>query len=104
MTVMEICVMILFKIRLNREIKGFNNVLNSFNIFDVESEVLDVGWVAVMLAYDWPNEGELNTWRRVGMFCVWILTFFGLFADLSVFCKWYNLYMMLYVHQSIVHI
>jgi hypothetical protein len=32
----------LFKRMVNREIKGFNNVLNSFKILEIESEVLVV--------------------------------------------------------------
>ena len=52
--------MSLFKITVIREINGFNNLLSSFKIFDVESVVLDIGWPAVTLAYDGPDGGECD--------------------------------------------
>jgi len=51
----------LFKITVSREIRGFNNILNLFKSFDVESGVLTGCSVAVMLAYDGLDEGGLNT-------------------------------------------
>jgi len=38
----------LLKITVIREINGFNNILSSFKMFDVEFEfvVLDIGWAA----------------------------------------------------------
>jgi hypothetical protein len=45
-----------------REINGFNNILSSFKMFDVEFEFvvldsldIDIGWAAVTLAYDEPD-------------------------------------------------
>jgi len=49
----------LFKRTISREIKGLNKVLNSYKVLDIE--VLDVGWVAVMLAYDEPDKVVLDT-------------------------------------------
>jgi len=48
----------LLKIIVIREINGFNSLLSSFTMFDVESVVLDNGWEAVTLAYDGPDGGE----------------------------------------------
>jgi len=48
----------LLKIIIIREINGFNSLLSSFTMFDVESVVLDIGWAAVTLAYDGPDGGE----------------------------------------------
>jgi len=50
----------LLKITVIREINGFNNVLSSFKMFDVESVVLDIGWAAVILEYDGPDGGECD--------------------------------------------
>lgn len=53
-----------------REIEWLYKVLNSFNVFNIESEVLEVSWMTVMLAYDGPDEVVLNNnivdvWKRV---------------------------------------
>jgi len=51
----------LFKITVIRDINGFNSVLKSFKVFDVESVARDIaGWEAVTLAYDWPDGGECD--------------------------------------------
>jgi hypothetical protein len=54
----------LLKITVIRKINGFNNILNSFKMFDVEFEfefvVLDIGWAAVTLAYDGPDGGAYD--------------------------------------------
>jgi len=42
-------VMSLFNRMVSIEIKELNKVLNLFNILDIESEVLDVSWAAIML-------------------------------------------------------
>jgi len=39
--------------------------MNSFNIFDVESGVLDVGLVAVMLAYKLNLKRKFNVLERL---------------------------------------
>uniref|UniRef100_A0A2S2QYZ2 Uncharacterized protein n=1 Tax=Sipha flava TaxID=143950 RepID=A0A2S2QYZ2_9HEMI len=93
-----------FKWTVSREIKGFNKVLNSFKIIDIKSEVLDVGLEAVMLAYDdqtrlyWIHN---DLWGHIEFEVLPFLLYLSL---LSVFCILKNLCMMLYVHQSIVHI
>lgn len=46
--------MSLLKSTVSIQIRGFNNVLNSSKMFDIEPEVLNVGWAAVMMAYDGP--------------------------------------------------
>ena len=60
----------LFKRTISREIKRLNKVSNSYKILDIEYEVLYVGWAAVMLAYDGPDDVVLDMLRRVGMYCV----------------------------------
>ena len=53
--------MSLFKRTVNKEIKGFNKILNLFKILDIELEALDIGWAAVMqLMYDGPDEFVLD--------------------------------------------
>lgn len=55
----------LLEIKVVREINGFNDVSSSFETFDVEPVVLDVGWAAVKLAYDGPDGGgECDARRR----------------------------------------
>jgi len=54
----------LFKITNSREMKGFIIVFNSFKVFVVEFGLLDVGLVAVVLVYDVPDAGELDTHKR----------------------------------------
>jgi len=44
----------------SKDIKGFNKVLNSFRVLDIESDALDISWDAVMLAYDGPGVDVLN--------------------------------------------
>jgi hypothetical protein len=42
----------LFKMSVSREFKGFNKVLNSFKILEIEPEVWVAGLATVTLAYD----------------------------------------------------
>jgi len=54
----------LLKIAVIKEINGFNNILSSFKMFDVEFEFIvldiDIGWAAVTLAYDGPDVGAFD--------------------------------------------
>jgi hypothetical protein len=46
----------LFIKTVSKETKGFNKVLNSFEIFDIDSEVMDTHLADVVLVYDGPDK------------------------------------------------
>jgi hypothetical protein len=51
----------LYKRTVSREIKRFKKILSPFKIFEIKSEVFDVGLAAIILAYDEPDDVVLET-------------------------------------------